>query len=100
MYRMLQQAEPRDLVVATGETHGIREFLEIAFSRLGLDWKDYVISDPRFLRPIDVDSLVGDAGRARDELGWAPKTTFEGLVTMMVDADLILQQRAVNQAAR
>jgi GDPmannose 4,6-dehydratase len=100
MYRMLQQAEPRDFVVATGETHGIREFLEVAFSRVGLNWEDHVVSDPRFLRPIDVDSLIGDASRARDELGWIPKTSFEDLVTMMVDADLTLQQRLVSQVGR
>jgi GDPmannose 4,6-dehydratase len=90
---MLKQAEPKDLVIATGETHGIREFLDVAFSHLGLDWKNHVVSDPRFLRPADVDSLVGDASRAKKELGWAAKTTFEQLVTMMVDSDLALHSK-------
>jgi GDPmannose 4,6-dehydratase len=94
MYRMLQQPEPNDFVIATGETHGIRELLELAFAHLDLDWKTHVVSDPHFLRPADVDSLVGDASRARKDLNWAAKTDFKQLVTMMVDADLALQKRA------
>jgi GDPmannose 4,6-dehydratase len=93
MYLMLQQPEPDDYVISTGETHSIREFLELAFSHAGLTWEDHVVSDPRFMRPAEVDYLIGDASKARAKLGWAPKTSFEDLVRMMVDADLAAQQR-------
>ncbi len=88
MWMMLQQKEPGDYVIATGETHSIREFLEEAFGLVGLDWQAYVDIDPRYYRPAEVDLLVGDASKARRELGWAPKTTFKGLVKLMVDADI------------
>src|SRR6266852_2205970 len=88
MWRMLQQPEPKDYVVGTGETHSIRDLLEAAFGAAGLDWQKYVSVDPRFVRPAEVDTLLADASRARKELGWAPKVGFEQLVKMMVDADL------------
>jgi GDPmannose 4,6-dehydratase len=95
MYRMLQQPEPDDYVIATGEMHNIREFLELAFTRAGLDWRDHVVSDPRFFRPAEVDRLVGDFSKAREKLGWQPTTSFEELANMMVDADMKAQQRVV-----
>ena len=85
---MLQQDQPDDYVIATGETHSVRRCCEIAFGHAGLDYRDYVVQDERFMRPAEVDLLVGDASRAREKLGWQPETTFEELVTMMVDADL------------
>ncbi|MEN6626852.1 MAG: GDP-mannose 4,6-dehydratase [Candidatus Sumerlaeia bacterium] len=88
MWMMLQQDAPDDYVIATGETHSVREFLEEAFSYVGLKWQDYVVSDPAFFRPAEVDLLLGDATKARTKLGWAPKVDFKGLVKMMVDADL------------
>lgn len=88
MWLMLQQDEPEDYVVATGKTHSVRELCELAFSCLGLDWRDHVVADPKFLRPADVDCLVGDATKARTKLGWEPTVTFEELIQMMVDADL------------
>ncbi len=88
MWRMLQQDEPRDYVIGTGETHSVRELCEVAFGHVGLDWQRYVKVDPRFVRPAEVDILLADAGRARRDLGWAPQVGFEQLVTMMVDADL------------
>jgi GDPmannose 4,6-dehydratase len=88
MWRMLQQDEPRDYVIGTGETHTVRELCEVAFGHVGLDWKKYVKVDPRFVRPAEVDMLLADAGQARRDLGWTPKVSFEQLVKMMVDADL------------
>ena len=88
MWRMLQQPQPRDYVVGTGETHTVRDLCAAAFGHAGLDWQKYVKVDPRFVRPAEVDVLLADAGRARRELGWAPKVTFSELVKMMVDADL------------
>jgi GDPmannose 4,6-dehydratase len=88
MWLMLQQPGPGDYVVATGETHSIREMCEAAFGYVGLDWQEHVRQDPRFMRPAEVDLLVGDASRARQELGWEPTVSFEGLVAVMVDADL------------
>lgn len=90
MWLMLQQDEPEDYVIATGETHSVREFVELAFDHLGLDWRKYVVVDPALYRPADVDLLVGDATKARTKLGWAPSVTFEQLVKIMVDADLAL----------
>lgn len=90
MWLMLQQDEPEDYVIATGETHSVREFVEVAFDYLGLDWRKYVVVDPALYRPADVDLLVGDATKARTKLGWAPSVTFEQLVKIMVDADLEL----------
>jgi GDPmannose 4,6-dehydratase len=88
MWRMLQQSEPRDFVVASGTTHSVRELCELAFSRAELDWQDHVVVDEKLYRPAEVDLLVGDASCARDALGWSPSTSFEGLVAMMVDADV------------
>jgi len=88
MWRMLQQDEPRDYVIGSGETHSVRELCEVAFGHVGLDWQKYVKLDPRFVRPAEVDILLADAGQARRDLGWAPRVSFEKLVTMMVDADL------------
>ncbi len=88
MWLMLQQDEPDDYVVGTGETHSVRELCEVAFGYLGLDWRDYVVQDPRLFRPADVDLLVADASKARRVLGWEPTVTFEELIKMMVDADL------------
>ena len=93
MWRMLQQPEPGDYVVATGETHSVREFAELAFARVGLDWRAYVREDATLRRPAEVDQLVGDPGRAHRELGWAPSVDFAGLVHMMVDADLAAARR-------
>jgi GDPmannose 4,6-dehydratase len=90
MWRMLQQPLPGDYVVATGETHSVREFCEVAFSHVDLDWHDHVVIDERFFRPAEVDLLVGDPSKAREQLGWKPKTSFAELVRMMVDADLAL----------
>jgi GDPmannose 4,6-dehydratase len=88
MWRMIHNDHPEDFVVGTGETHSVREFCEKAFSYLGLDYQDYVIQEPRFYRPAEVDMLVADSTRVRQKLGWAPKVDFAGLVEMMVDADL------------
>lgn len=88
MWLMLQQDQPDDYVVATNETHSIREFLDIAFSHVELDWHDYVEFDARYLRPAEVDLLIGDATKAREALGWQPSVTFEELVHLMVEADL------------
>jgi GDPmannose 4,6-dehydratase len=88
MWLMLQQDEPDDYVIATGETHSVREFLDEAFGHLGLDWEQYVEIDTRYFRPAEVDLLIGDASKARQKLGWEPKITFKELARMMVDADL------------
>jgi len=90
MWMMLQQPEPDDYVVATGETHSVRELCQVAFARLGLDYRDHVTVDPALLRPAEVDQLVGDASKARRVLGWQPSYSFESLVDRMVDADLEL----------
>jgi GDPmannose 4,6-dehydratase len=86
-WRMLQQDEPDDYVLATGETHSVQEFLEAAFTYAGLDWREYVKIDPRYFRPSEVDLLIGDYSKAKEELGWEPTVRFEELVRMMVDAD-------------
>ncbi len=88
MWLMLQQDAPGDYVVATGETHTVREFCEIAFSRAGLDYEKHVVVDPRFMRPAEVELLLGDPEKAKTELGWEPTVSFRGLVEMMVDTDL------------
>lgn len=94
MWLMLQQPHADDYVVATGETHSIRDFLDAAFRHIGVDdWSGYVRQDERFMRPAEVDQLIGDASKARDVLGWKPKVTFEELVAMMVDADLQATQQ-------
>ncbi len=94
MWLMLQQDEPDDFVVCTGETHSVREFCELAFGRLNLNWQDYVVVDEAFLRPAEVDLLVGDSSKAAERLGWKPQTDFADLVEMMVDADLALLEGA------
>ena len=88
MWLMLQQPEPDDYVIATGETHSVREFLEVSFGHLGLDWKKHVEIDPRYYRPAEVDLLIGDPSKAKKKLGWVPKVTFTELAKLMVDADL------------
>jgi GDPmannose 4,6-dehydratase len=88
MWMMLQAPEPDDYVIATGESHTVREFLELAFARGGLDWEERVEIDPRYFRPAEVDSLLGDATKARETLGWEPTVGFEELVEIMVDADI------------
>ena len=98
MYRMLQQDEPGDYVIATGKTHSIRELLDIAAEGAGIgDWTDVVVQDPRFMRPAEVDLLIGDASKAREELGWEPTVNFRELVMMMVAADM---EREARIAAR
>ena len=94
MWLMLQQDEPDDFVVCTGETHSVREFCELAFGRLNLNWEDHVVVDEAFLRPAEVDLLVGDSSKAAERLGWKPQTDFADLVEMMVDADLALLEGA------
>ena len=93
MWRMLQAPQADDYVVATGETHTVREFVEKAFQHAGLDHEQYIAYDPRYDRPTEVDVLLGDAAKARTALGWAPKVAFNELVTMMVDADVALAER-------
>ncbi len=96
MWRMLQQDAPDDYVVATGETHSIRELLDVAFGRIGIcDWSTFVEQDPKFLRPAEVDLLIGDSAKARSTLGWAPTVSFERLVCMMVDSDVAAQESQV-----
>jgi GDPmannose 4,6-dehydratase len=101
MWLMLQQDKPDDYVVGTGETHTVQEFVELAFDRVGLDWKKYVVIDPKFMRPAEVDLLLSDPSRAKKELGWELKVSFEQLVHMMVDSDLALarQQKMLRGAA-
>jgi len=94
MWQMLQQAEPDDYVVATGEAHSVQELVEVAFLHAGLDWEKYVKTDPAFLRPAEVDQLIGDASKARETFGWTPSVSFDGLVKMMVDADLARLSKA------
>ena len=97
MWLMLQQPEPGDYVVGTGETHSVRELCEVAFGYLGLDWRKYVVQDPAFFRPADVDLLVADPTKARTKLGWKPTVSFEELIKMMVDADLQLLERQMKE---
>ena len=88
MWLMLQQDTAADYVVATGKTHSVRQFLEIAFSHVGLNYEDNVVNDPAFIRPAEVDLLLGNPAKAKAELKWEPQVSFEQLVTMMVDADM------------
>jgi len=90
MWLMLQQDQPDDYVVGTGQTHSIRELCTVAFSHLGLDWQKYVVVDPALIRPADVELLIADPSKARQQLGWQPTVSFEHLIHMMVDADLAL----------
>jgi GDPmannose 4,6-dehydratase len=96
MWLMLQQNDATDYVIATGEEHSVRDFAEAAFEHVGLDWEGYVVQDPRFMRPAEVDHLVGDASKAREQFAWEPRTSFRELVELMVDADL---ERLAPQAA-
>ena len=89
MWRMLQHSEPGDFVIATGEMHTVREFVELAFAHVGRDWQEFVEIDPRYFRPTEVDELCGDATKAREVLGWRPQTTFRELVRLMIEADLV-----------
>jgi len=93
MWRMLQQPWPDDYVVATGESHSVKEFVQAAFAHVNLEWERYVSLDEKYLRPSEVDHLLGDASKAREKLGWSPTVSFEGLVSMMVDADLKVAER-------
>ena len=95
MWRMLQQDLPVDYVVATGETHTVEELVDVAFRCAGLNWQEYVVQDPAFYRPAEVDLLVGDPTKARVELGWTPEVTFYGLVQRMVDADIVRWERRI-----
>jgi GDPmannose 4,6-dehydratase len=97
MWLMLQQDNPDDYVIATGETHTVRQFCQEAFGYLGLDWEQYVMVDPKLYRPAEVDLLVGDYSKAKRVLGWEPSVNFQELVRIMVDADMAsLQQQVVN----
>jgi len=93
MWAMLQQDEPDDYVVSSGETHSIRELVELAFGYLDLDYKKYVVQDPKFYRPAEVHLLLGNPAKAKKKLGWEPEVTFEGLVKMMVESDLELLRK-------
>ena len=93
MWLILQQHKPDDYVIATNETHSVREFLEAAFGHVGLDWQKHVEIDPRYYRPAEVDLLIGDYSKAKRQLGWEPKTRFVDLVKLMVDADVELLRR-------
>jgi GDPmannose 4,6-dehydratase len=97
MWLMLQQAEPDDFVIATGQAHSVRQLVDVAFDRVGLDPDKHVRIDPRFLRPAEVEHLVGDSTKAREKLGWEPRTSFEEMIRRMVDHDLELLQRGVPQ---
>jgi GDPmannose 4,6-dehydratase len=98
MWLMMQQTKPDDYVIATGETHSVREFLDEAFGYLDLDWREYVEIDPRYYRPAEVDLLLGDASKARRVLGWQPKVSFKEMVRLMVDYDIEIAER--ERAAR
>lgn len=97
MWLMLQQPQPDDYVIATGEAHSVREFVERAFAHAGLDWREHVKVDPKLIRPAEVDHLLGNPAKARRVLGWAPDVTFDGLVKMMVDADIERLKRPGNR---
>ena len=99
MWLMLQQDQPDDFVVSTQETHSVQEFCEVAFGHVGLNWQDHVVQDERFMRPAEVDLLIGDASKAKEKLGWESKTPFTTLVTMMVDSDLELVARQQRELA-
>jgi GDPmannose 4,6-dehydratase len=97
MWLMLQQNKADDYVIATGETHSVREFLDEAFGCVGLDWRQHVEIDPKYYRPAEVDLLVGDSSKAKRELGWEPKTTFKALARLMVDEDVAALQHGVRR---
>ena len=93
MWLMLQQDQPDDYVIATGQTYSVREFLALAFTYLDLDWRDYVEIDAKYYRPAEVDLLIGDSTKAKTKLGWEPKISFDDLVKEMVDAELMLDEQ-------
>ena len=97
MHLMLQQPEPDDYVVASGEYHSVREFCERAFAEVDLDYRKYVVTDERFYRPAEVDQLVGDASKARNILGWQPEYNFEELISEMVQSDMEIVSRTASQ---
>jgi GDPmannose 4,6-dehydratase len=97
MWLMLQQDEPDDYVIATGEAHSVRELVDVAFAHVGLDPEEYIRIDPRFLRPAEVEHLIGDHSKAKEKLGWEPRTSFDELVRLMVDADIELLAKGVPQ---
>ncbi len=99
MWLMLQQPEPDDYVIATGETHSVEDLVATAFQHVGLDWQKYVVTDPAFVRPAEVDLLIGDPAKAREKLGWTPTTSFQQLIELMVDADLARLTREQAYAA-
>jgi GDPmannose 4,6-dehydratase len=96
MRLMLQQAEPKDYVIGTGQTHTVQDFVQASFDHVGLDWRKHVVIDPKLVRPAEVDLLISNPRRAREELGWTPKVSFAELVRMMVDADVALTQRGLD----
>jgi GDPmannose 4,6-dehydratase len=96
MWLMLQQDEPDDYVIATGETRTVGELVETAFGYAGLDWRKFVVIDPKFIRPAEVDILVGDPSKAKRKLGWQPTMTFAQMIERMVDADIVRHQRNAN----
>jgi GDPmannose 4,6-dehydratase len=98
MWRILQADNPNDYVLATNETHTVKEFVEKAFAHVGLDWKEFVRYDKRYERPAEVDLLIGDPAKAKKDLGWEPKVRFEELVQIMVDADLALAEKSSGMA--
>jgi len=100
MWLMLQQDEPEDYVIATGETHTVRELLDLAFGYVDLDWKQHVKKDPRYYRPTEVDMLIGDASKAKKHLGWEPKVSFKELITMMVESDLAEERMKLEGTAK
>jgi len=100
MWLMMQQDKPDDYVIATGESHSVQEFLELVFERLKLDWRKYIATDPRYLRPAEVDILKGDSTKARRVLKWEPKVKFPELAEMMVEADLELAERELRSLGR
>jgi GDPmannose 4,6-dehydratase len=101
IWKMLQQDEPEDLLLATGETHSVREFVECAFGDVGLDWRRHVEVDPQYYRPTEIDRLEGDASKARTKIGWAPLTKFRDLVKIMVEADVqLLEDKLSGQIER
>ena len=95
---MLQADKAEDFVIATGATHTVRELCEVAFGHVGLDWEAHIKVDQRFMRPAEVDLLLGDSSKARRELGWQPEVDFKGLVKMMVDADLVRVKREMQES--
>jgi GDPmannose 4,6-dehydratase len=97
MWLMLQQETPDDYVIATGKTHSVRDCVQVAFNRVGLDWEKYVVIDPKFMRPAEVDLLIGDYGKAKRQLGWEPEVSFEQMIAMMVDADIERLKAAGNK---